>query len=695
MNSQKIEFSRLRYLADRLAAADEHPALPPKQQQGYLIQASKKPLNSPEIIEAVARRITRLFSQGDTANAQILLKHIAEGTLSPAPAIKEQSLISLSLLSENARAENHKEMLSLISQSLVRWLEQETELLSGYDFICSQLAACLEKLISMGCYQHVSYLTPPIKDITTGTNKKQKIQHQCVSRVFNRITQTHYLEQLTDSYLGREPEQTQAAKSLLTVYGSKSTPYLLEILKENQIKKDRFMLLEILQNQGQEAISPLLSCLHSRPPWYLIRNIILLISLLKDETLYSHVKPYLSHEDIRVQQEVVHFLATMDKTSRTDRLLEAVTICGDETKPQIIRILSPLKEARVHKTMQGIIKNIETCTPTYREKILAEAGSYILSYPDNNGKVFLEKLLAQDNSTHRLQEATKIALKKLMADSGESQDPVCDKPESAVQLDEGATDKNSLVKNHITHHSSFYTALSRKECKTLYKSFISKTYEPDDIIVKKGDVHSYLYFLEQGEVSLDFEEESITDIMPLQPGDIFGYEVFMDGSEWPVTLRATERSTLFLFDQEELLKLQQKDEHISATFMSYCRQKDCMLSFLKNTRSCILQQEKDVIPFDDAAGELISTITTSGLFSNGISCCFHLPRGIDHSLFAKRHFSVTFTDSEQKVFEVKGYTAGLIFHEQPERLLRIMIKFAPRILTPVKNLQCSAISLVS
>ncbi len=696
MNSQEIEFTRLRHLADRLATTDNQPALSTKQRPDLFLHTGNKPLKSPEPIEVIAQRILRLFSQDDTANAQMLIENIAEGTLSPSLAVREQSLISLSLLCEKALSENHKKMLSIISHSFVKWLEQETEFISGYEFICSQLATCLEKLLSMGCFLLVLHLTLPIKDIITGANKKQKIQRRIVARIFERVTQIQYLKKITNSYLSRESEQTQAAKRLLQAYGSKSTPFLLETLEKSPLKEDRFMLLELLQSQGQEAIPQMLGCLHSKPPWYLIRNIILLMSALKDESLYSHVKPYLDHEDIRVQQEAVHFLATIHVNNRTDRLLEAVTICGDETKPQIIQMLSPLKETRVHSTMQNILKNVETYNPKYREKIISATGSYILNYPDNSGKDFLEELLAGNNSTGGLQETSRAAIKKLFTAPCEAPFkpyPVNSKP--AVQTDKERPDKIRLVKNHINQHSSLYNALSQEECKTLYRSFTTKTWKANDIIVKKGDVHSFLYFVEQGTVSLDFEEEITAEISPLKQGDIFGYEVFMDGSEWPVTLRAAEHSTLFLFDQEELLRLQQTNEHIRSTFINYCRQKDCIISLYRNTRFCLPQPEKPVIPFNDSTGELISTVTPSDPFSNGMACCFHLPEGIDYSLFANRRFSVTFIHNKQNTVKVNGYTAGLIFAEQPERVLRIMVKFTTRILTQITDLQCSAISLIN
>ncbi len=689
LNPQKIEFTRLRHLADRLAATDNHPGLTAKQQPALFIPTNNKCLDSPELI---AQRITDFFSQDDMASAQLLLKNIAEDTLSPSLVIREQSLISLSLLSEKALTENHKEMLSLISHALVRWLEQENEFISGYEFICCRLSKCLEKLLAMGCFQHLSRLTLPIKDIATGVNEKQKIQQRIVSRVFNSITQAHYLEQLTNSYLNRGSGHPREAKRLLQVYGNKSTPFLLDVLEKSQVKEDRFMLLELLQSQGQEAIPQMLSCLHNKPPWYLIRNIILLLSAIKDEGLSSHIKPYLSHEHIRVQQEAVTFLTTIDEKNRTGRLLEAVTVSGDEAKSQIIQILSPLKEVRVHNIMRNIVRNIETCGQEYKRKILSAAGSYILTYPDNNGKVFLEELLAQNDSQGILQEASIATIQQLLADQAKA-GAAPDASAPNIQRNNETPDKTVLVKNHIKHHSVLYTALNQEECKTLYRSFTVKTWKPDDVIVKKGDVHSFLYFVEQGTVLLDFEEEIITDISPLRQGDIFGYEVFMDGSEWPVTLRAAEPVTLFLFDQEELLRLQQENEHISSTFINYCRQKDSIISLYKNTRSCIPQP--DTIPFNDTVGELISVVTPSGLFSNGMSCCFHLPEGIDHSLFANRRFLVTFTDSKEKKLEIIGDTAGLIFDEQLERVLRLMVKFNAPIPTETKDLQCKTISLIS
>lgn len=130
------------------------------------------------------------------------------------------------------------------------------------------------------------------------------------------------------------------------------------------------------------------------------------------------------------------------------------------------------------------------------------------------------------------------------------------------------------LKRHLLNQREFYIQLSHDEFLTYTQLLQFKKYEKGQELVACGDVHSLLFYIENGSVAIDFHDRAgITHARHLRAGDLIGHEVFMSGSEWNVTLTATERTEVFIFDQEQLLKLQQHHSHLSRTAIFHGKKK--------------------------------------------------------------------------------------------------------------------------
>ncbi len=109
-------------------------------------------------------------------------------------------------------------------------------------------------------------------------------------------------------------------------------------------KEGRFALIELIPRVGEVSVPVLIECLEDDPQWFVIRNIILIISRLEDAELYSVAEPYLAHNDIRIQQQVINCIERLGGAQMRKRVITALMQVNDDLKGQIIQQLAQFED---------------------------------------------------------------------------------------------------------------------------------------------------------------------------------------------------------------------------------------------------------------------------------------------------------------------------------------------------------------
>ena len=177
------------------------------------------------------------------------------------------------------------------------------------------------------------------------------------------------LEQLVKRYLTDTTENRRIAARILTTLGRRSTIYLVNQLMHSKDKNVRLQLVRLIPGAGAPVVPILRTCLEKKPPWFVVRNVIFILSELNDDSFYPIVEPYLSHKDIRVQQQALSCITKISGDNLQVRLLAALKSVHEELK---IKLVMQLGQAGADRNLIGAFVELLRLRWTFMEEFSSD-----------------------------------------------------------------------------------------------------------------------------------------------------------------------------------------------------------------------------------------------------------------------------------------------------------------------------------
>jgi|GEM_PF-1102994 len=294
-------------------------------------------LHNSEFVEKLGDYLYTLYKKDPEENTLKLLEKLGYCACNADKDLRERAVFVLSVFIEKISQEKcSPDFLEAVSRLLVNWLQIETEFLSGFPFICLQLQTMLQKMLEMGLWYQTENLIIVLSQIQKGIIQKNNLIRQTISKVHACLAEEAFLKNLVGVYLDKKEDRRDIAQCLLLHFGSKAAAVLIQYLIDCKEKEKRFSLLEFIPTTGKVVLPVCDFCLKQNPPWYVIRNLIIIISRMEDPQLYEMVRPYLTHKDIRVQLQILNCITRLGGGQMSDRLIEALDFINDELKQQVV-----------------------------------------------------------------------------------------------------------------------------------------------------------------------------------------------------------------------------------------------------------------------------------------------------------------------------------------------------------------------
>ncbi|MFH0782991.1 MAG: cyclic nucleotide-binding domain-containing protein [Pseudomonadota bacterium] len=295
-------------------------------------------LNNSEFIEKLINHLYTLHQTGSDGKSFGILEKIGFCACDETDReLRERAVCVLSMfISKISREQNSPEFLEAIAHILVNWLQIETEYLAGFPSICFQLQTILQKMLERGLWQQTETLIFILSQIKKGRIRKDKLIRKTIGKIHSSLAEETLLKNLVDAYLDKKEGRRDTAQCLLLHFGSRAAAILVQTLINCPDKEKRFPLIEFIPLTGKVVLPVCEFYLKQNPPWYVIRNLIIIISQMDDPNLYDMVQPYLVHKDIRVQLQVLTCITKFGGGQMRDRLIEALNCINDELKQQVV-----------------------------------------------------------------------------------------------------------------------------------------------------------------------------------------------------------------------------------------------------------------------------------------------------------------------------------------------------------------------
>lgn len=177
------------------------------------------------------------------------------------------------------------------------------------------------------------------------TNNKGVIVYDSamLRKVFESISQPGMINRLVDEMMRNDPETNAQVRQILTNIGSESVAMALSHIISHPIRRIRQMSLKILAELGASSVKVFSEILmddamferdedrHELPDakWYVVRNSIFVLGLLRDEEGLVPLRFRISDSDVRVRREIISALEKIGGDDACDLLL---ALTGDPVR---------------------------------------------------------------------------------------------------------------------------------------------------------------------------------------------------------------------------------------------------------------------------------------------------------------------------------------------------------------------------
>jgi len=180
--------------------------------------------------------------------------------------------------------------------------------------------------------------------------------------------------------LFRALDNTEQIRQYLFLLGRPLLPSMIQTLGELQDRRQRKLLCEILAKLGAQDVDVFASAL-SDGHWYLLRNLAMILGMIRHPGAVRHIETILGHPDVRVRRESVRALDNIH-TDETKKLF--FSLLGDDD--HTVR-MTALKSLSRFKDPELFIKLKEKASlEKLREKPFAEKKSILETLAQLGGK---------------------------------------------------------------------------------------------------------------------------------------------------------------------------------------------------------------------------------------------------------------------------------------------------------------------
>ena len=322
-------------------------------------------LNDREFSENLGPYLYQMYQDGRRPEAIALLCSFDDCIVEEDLTIRQNSVLILSKFSSSIIDSNDLEVLYKAFSQFVRWLEFETEYIKGFGVACSQIHRVTQRLLADEKYwQEALKLTSVLANIQSGTLDKSSSIQETISKLQESIAAKETLENLIHLYLKNTTENKRIDARILTTLGRRSIIYLINQLMHSTDKNVRLQLVKLIPGAGVSVIPILKDCLQKKPPWYVVRNVVFILSELNDDSFYEIIQPYLSHRDIRVQQQVLSCITKISADNLRERLIASLLSVHDDLK---IKVVMQFGEAGGDKHLVNVLVELLRSRHTFLE----------------------------------------------------------------------------------------------------------------------------------------------------------------------------------------------------------------------------------------------------------------------------------------------------------------------------------------
>jgi CRP-like cAMP-binding protein len=320
-----------------------------------LLGGDLKDLANAEICQALPDTVRNLLLENNGAKADNLLMQLAIALQHKQPEIGANAFQTLAEIAGQLAELGQWDRLAKLLPALEQGLQRQDVTSESSKQALGAIGRLTAHRLTEENYAQAYDTAHFLQTASTATEGNRLVREQALEALKNLCTPPA-LQQLLDRYLHSEPHQEIAGK-LLVELGMDSARFQLQQLFVNESRHERNRLLALIKQTGNPAVSILLEQLHKDSPWFVARNVIRLLGDIGNPALFSTVRPFINHSDLRVQQEVISTAVKIGGANLKDFLLHALQNVDDSLKVKVIAHAAQAHDERFVRPLTDLLES--------------------------------------------------------------------------------------------------------------------------------------------------------------------------------------------------------------------------------------------------------------------------------------------------------------------------------------------------
>ena len=302
-------------------------------------------LNDDHFIQNLPAGITQLLDRDKQEAVDHLLTRMVSGLRTDDTSIRRGCAESLGRTAATLAEAGQWQRLDKLLPALTMALPHMEDLQAGFQTL-NVFERLTRQHIEQREYNRAVSALDPIFDLTVYSDDRTINLSQHAQNCLDRLADPILLDPLLEN-IQTDNQDHDNSQYLISRMGSGAANFLLTRLGKSEIREERELLLNLIEEIGKPARNALLLLLEQDAPWYITRNIIRLFRTIGDPDCFTTLAPYIHHEDIRVSRELVQTIGIIGGQARKKFFLQELPRASAELQPLIIRQLGKIHDEGV------------------------------------------------------------------------------------------------------------------------------------------------------------------------------------------------------------------------------------------------------------------------------------------------------------------------------------------------------------
>lgn len=265
--------------------------------------------------ESLPQVFMQMAAKGKHSVTDMLLKSMAEAIVDDDPEIRKSVAAILSALDEKLESAGHTDLRIALSEIINQWVVLETAASPEYEAAGTRMANLARQLISDGKTGKADEIIETYSRIANGGIEKNDAIKAEAEKVLQQISGKEVIDSLLQGF--KKPGHNgghngqEAIMQNLVALGAKNIDPLLDRLGDSRDMSERNRILQTITQIGPPAVPAIVQRLEQENSWYYVRNLVLLLGRLGNESHLEALESCLVFPDQRVQREAIKSIHTI------------------------------------------------------------------------------------------------------------------------------------------------------------------------------------------------------------------------------------------------------------------------------------------------------------------------------------------------------------------------------------------------